>query len=414
MNLCDGQGYPGALPPLRKRPDRLGLRVPLHRDEPMAGYLARLAARAGHGTLEDCFSLSLPGKFSVRHALDGKRQDDVCALFDLPSCAFHAATPRRVPGGKWALGDESNLPEGFISFEALRACPRCLAVDEAHGAGPQQRVEPHIRTFWMFPLVRACPIHGLRLIDVPGGPEGFALMERNMRRRPWDSVAVEAASEVEIGLSRFIAGHFGFVAPLPLPESGVWASPTGLPRMLTAAALIGFALDDDPAPAPSGEDWRAWMGVGLARLLDGDGSWPRLAEFIAARFPKLRPSFPRQGEFAFLNSAVVDPMTMLRDVGCALPQLPEDCAFGDLRALGAPGGRGAPALVFAGLCEPVVIGAKAINSLFGPNTANELRYLELQGVRLPPRFTRRGVAKPVAPLNLLLGPGRGSPSLLPQ
>lgn len=40
MFLCDDQGDPGPLPPLRERPDRRGLRVPLHRDEPMFGYLA--------------------------------------------------------------------------------------------------------------------------------------------------------------------------------------------------------------------------------------------------------------------------------------------------------------------------------------------------------------------------------------
>ena len=65
MFLCDNQGIPGPLPPLRERPDRMGLRVPLHRDEPMIGHVARFAARAGHPTIKSCLEQSLPGRLHL-------------------------------------------------------------------------------------------------------------------------------------------------------------------------------------------------------------------------------------------------------------------------------------------------------------------------------------------------------------
>ena len=100
---CDNQGDPGPLPPLRERSDRLGLRVPLHRDEPMAGYLARFAARAGHPTIKSCLAQSLPGEFALRDILDGRRQEDVSALFDLPA-PRSTPPPRGAPSpraGDW-------------------------------------------------------------------------------------------------------------------------------------------------------------------------------------------------------------------------------------------------------------------------------------------------------------------------
>ena len=59
--LCDNQGYFGPLAAMRNIEGRMALRVPPHRDEPMAGYLARMAARVGYGSLLPCLGQSATG-----------------------------------------------------------------------------------------------------------------------------------------------------------------------------------------------------------------------------------------------------------------------------------------------------------------------------------------------------------------
>ena len=401
MFLCDDQGDPGPLPPLRTRPDRLGLRVPLHRDEPMFGYVARFAARAGHATVKSCLAQSLPGGFSWRDVIDGRPQEDVSSLFDLPRAAFDAATPRRAGAKSWAIGRESRLPRGFVSYDTVRVCPLCLAADEAFGGGVgPRRVEPHARTFWLMPLVRACPTHGRRLIEVPGGLERFAHLARSDRRPAWDAIPTQAASAAETRLARLVAGHLGFVAPLALTDATAWLAAAGLPAIVDLAALIGFGLTGEPDAPASDEAWRAWIGLGLSRLLKKP--LVNLVQKIAARLPQLRRRLGQGAEPVLPGLIAVEPMTTLRALRRMLPRPPAHLAFDHASGVGEVGDRAAPTLCPDASNAPLIVGDRAIDAFLRPRGATAQSLRLTMADQLPPRLTRPGGAKLVAPAKLLL------------
>ena len=106
------------------------------------------------------------------------------------------------------------------------------------------------------PLVRACPTHGVQLIEVPGGLEGFASIARSDRRPAWSAIPTQMATDAETNLSRLIAGHFGFVAPVALPGSTTWFAAEGLPAILSAAALIGFGMTGEPVEPATDKAWQ--------------------------------------------------------------------------------------------------------------------------------------------------------------
>ena len=406
MFLCDNQGDPGPLPPLQERPGQMGLRVPLHRDEPMAGHVARFAARAGHATIKSCLEQSLPAALSLRDVLDGRRQDDVCALFDLPRAAFEAATPQRAAARRWAIGGESRLPCGFVSFDVVRACPQCLAADEAFsGVGAQRRVEPHVRTFWAMPVVRACPIHRLRLIEVPGGLEGFAFIAKSDRRPKWSAIPTQAASAAETKLARLVAGHLGFVAPLALTDATAWLAAAGLPAIVDLAALIGFGLTGEPDAPASDEAWRAWIGLGLSRLLKKP--LVNLVQKIAARLPQLRRRLGQGAEPVLPGLIAVEPMTTLRALRRMLPRPPAHLAFDHASGVGEVGDRAAPTLCPDASNAPLIVGDRAIDAFLRPRGATAQSLRLTMADQLPPRLTRPGGAKLVAPVRLLIEYSRG-------
>jgi len=401
MFLCDDQGDPGPLPPLGERPDRLGLRVPLHRDEPMFGYLARFAARAGHPTIKSCLSQSLPGGFSWRDLINGRRQEDVSALFDLPRAAFEAATPHRAVAKSWAIGGESRLPRGFVAYDVVRVCPLCLAADEAFGGGVgPRRVEPHVRTFWLMPLVAACPTYGLRLIEVAGGLERFAHLARNDRRPAWDAVPTQAASAAETNLARLVAGHLGFVAPLALAGATALLAAAGLPAIVDLAALIGFGLTGEPDDPASDEAWREWIGLGLSLLL----TMPLmdLVRTIAARLPQLRRALGQAAEPVLPGLIDVEPMTTLRALRHMLPRPPAHLAFVHASGVGEVGDRAAPTLCPDASNEPLIVGDRTIDAFLRPRGATAQSLRLTMADQLPARLTRPGGAKLVAPAKLLL------------
>ena len=168
--LCDNQGYFGPLAAMREIEGRMALRVPPHRDEPMAGFLARMAARVGYGSLLPCLGQSATSVGRRARRLPGSAKLTVARLFDLPADVFDAATPIRNCDNTWRLGKETSLPSSFFSFAGPRFCPDCFVADVAFGGqGPGRRVEAHPRTFWLSPCVRACPIHGVALETAHGG-----------------------------------------------------------------------------------------------------------------------------------------------------------------------------------------------------------------------------------------------------
>ena len=296
--MCDDQGDPGTLPPLRERSDRLGLRVPLHADEPMAGYLARFAARAGHPTIKACLRKACRANSPcVTSSMVGARKTSApCSI-----CRRARSTP--PPRGAPSAGAGiSAVNSSAARLRLLRRRARLSALSgrrrglrRPDGAAAGRAARAHVLAD---ALVAACPTHGVRLIEVAGGLERFAHLARSDRRPAWDAIPTQPASEAETKLARLVAGHLGFVAPLALPKRPHGCAAAGLPAIVDLAALIGFGLTGEPAEQAPDEVWRRWIGLGLSRLL----AMPLvdLVQGIAARLPQLRsrqgrprrPSYP--------------------------------------------------------------------------------------------------------------------------
>ena len=143
-----------ALAPMRLGPDTLALRVYPYADEPLHGFVARLARLYGAGSIGAFLAGDLRGLVTAAQVYDGQAQGAIARLVDLPAGVFAAATFVRRAPSVFALNGEE-LGASCWSYKTLKLCPACLRADAALPGRPKFRA--HLRAWWNLEAVRACP-----------------------------------------------------------------------------------------------------------------------------------------------------------------------------------------------------------------------------------------------------------------
>jgi hypothetical protein len=240
-----------ALPAMRLGPKTLALRVYPYPDEPLHGYVARLARLYGAGSIGAFLADDLGGLLPAVQVFDGQAQGAIARLVDLPADVFAAATFVRTAPGAFALNGEA-LGAAHWSHKRLKLCPACLRADAALPGRPKFRA--HLRSWWNLEAVRACPIHGTELIGADRGtghqPDWRALdILSAIANTDASSFTVKPAHVNDLFLSRFILARLGF-APA-LKEPSLLAS-LPLAMALEAFECVGaVALDLQRQGAPA-------------------------------------------------------------------------------------------------------------------------------------------------------------------
>ncbi len=209
-----------ALPPMQLGPDTLALRVYPYADEPLHGFVARLARLYGAGSIGAFLAGDLDGLFPAAPVYDGQAQAAIARLVDLPAGVFAAATFVRTAPSVFALNGEA-LGASHWSYKTLKLCPACLRADAALPGRPKFRA--HLRAWWNLEAVRACPIHGTELIgNGPAAdpqPDWRALdILSAVANANAASLAIKPAHVNDLFLSQFILARLGFAPALEEPS----------------------------------------------------------------------------------------------------------------------------------------------------------------------------------------------------
>jgi plasmid stability protein len=115
------------------------------------------------------------------------------------------------------------VPPLKLQAKTRRYCPDCLDGDA------QNSREPYTRLLWLLEPVKACHLHGVKLLDAPwgsepeGGAESGVPSGRNVRELLAGTLAGSAASGFDIEISRIIADLLedaAVLAGLALDKSG--------------------------------------------------------------------------------------------------------------------------------------------------------------------------------------------------
>jgi hypothetical protein len=233
----------------------LQLRVHPYPDEPLHGYVARLARLHGKPSIPQFLKDYARGRIAAAQVLHGETQAEIARLVDLPEDAFAASTFARVSLGKYSLNGEQNSARDW-SYRVLRACPACLREDQQNLPGrPDFRA--HVRFWWNIDAMRACPFHATALLGDPAAPNGVLDWRALDLRRAAENcdltdAAAIPAEEDEVSLSRFIAAKLGL---LPRTDEPPIVFDMPLDWALEACERIGaMALAGHAAPTPAAQD----------------------------------------------------------------------------------------------------------------------------------------------------------------
>jgi hypothetical protein len=239
------------LPVMRITKETLQLRVYPYPDEPLHGYVGRLARLHGKQSIQQFLNDYARGRITAAQVLQGEAQAEIARLVDLPEDALAASTFARTSSGKYVLNGEE-IGKRNWSYRTLRVCPTCLREDQERLPGrPDFRA--HIRFWWNIDAVRACPFHKTALIGDPAAHDdllNWRALDIQRSAIGVDLVEFEAppAEDDDLFLSQFIAVRLGLLARTSEPQI-VFNMP--LDWALDASGLVGeLALTEQIGLAP--------------------------------------------------------------------------------------------------------------------------------------------------------------------
>jgi hypothetical protein len=203
-----------ALPSMRVSKGSLRLRVLPYSDEPLYGYVGRLARLHGHTSIRSFLVDYFGDRIKVADVFHGRAQAAVANLADLPPDTFKRSTPVRTHARRYLLNDEG-LRSGIWSLKALRVCPMCLLKDREAGPG-RLDFRAYLRTWWNIEAVRVCPFHRIDLIqDDPATGQkinwrSLEALESIASQKSLADASFKQSTDEEMRLSSFILARIGF------------------------------------------------------------------------------------------------------------------------------------------------------------------------------------------------------------
>ena len=152
---------------------KLSLRItmPLGKDEPAPGFLARLALANGAPSLA-AFSLSSQIPLSALGEGDDTAISALAELGSAERTLLAASTPTRLPDGHYMLRGQRFGEKSLIRTGA-RFCAACLREDLGRPRPSRwhaRHINAHRRSLWTVAAVAACPVHRLELTVCEGWP----------------------------------------------------------------------------------------------------------------------------------------------------------------------------------------------------------------------------------------------------
>lgn len=142
--------------------------IEIGNDEPLSGYLSRLAALRG----VRLWDFRLHGGILTRYDSKPRYYKHVSAVTGLDTALLKRHDFVKV-GGTFNTFDMT-FDVNDIWAKSARACPCCIREDIAQGTG---RVEarPRLRFGWMLRTLGRCAVHGVPLVEIGPGYDRFSM-----------------------------------------------------------------------------------------------------------------------------------------------------------------------------------------------------------------------------------------------
>lgn len=186
----------------------LRVRVQPYSDEPLYGYVNRLARLHGHPSVNGFLRDYSGGKIAATDVFHGRAGNAVARLADLAPDSFDRATFVADASREYSINHET-IRGSYWSRRHINVCQRCLAEDQCLPGRPAFRA--HVRTWWNVDVVRACPKHRIETI-----PKKVNLENLDLNLLCQDANRPEVvASAASLDLARFIVSRLGFAAIEP-------------------------------------------------------------------------------------------------------------------------------------------------------------------------------------------------------
>ena len=183
----------------------LHVRVQPYSDEPLYGYVIRLARLHGHPSVNGFLRDYGGGEITATDVFHGRARNAVARLVDLPSDSFDRATFVADASREYSLNRET-IRASYWSRRNINVCQRCLAEDQFLPGRPAFRT--HVRTWWNVDVVRACPKHRIETIS-----KQVDLQNLDLNLICQDTSRPEVvASEAALDLASFIVSRLRFAA----------------------------------------------------------------------------------------------------------------------------------------------------------------------------------------------------------
>ena len=181
----------------------------VHGDEPLSGYVTRLAAQSHYYDMSRYVRRRL--RMTMTTLASGLEIKKACTQLNIDPEVVAKGTPQWISKTTGWLDNVKLRREDWSPNP--RYCAMCLAADIKRHSGPA-RIRPYARTIWYCNLITECPTHHVTLVDSKTVPlNALRQMENDKALEIALSSACSAmvrSQPAPLELSRFVASQLRF------------------------------------------------------------------------------------------------------------------------------------------------------------------------------------------------------------